>query len=117
METQDFKVMDLNTGQPLILKDIFVDGFEIPLTNILTEKLRKMNNLPRTSKLSEHGFFVDEVIPNTNFYVTGTGIGFFYNHYEIAPYANGPTDIFLPFGELTDILKKTSPLNTLSPLR
>ncbi|MFH1161377.1 MAG: DUF3298 domain-containing protein [bacterium] len=107
LETQNFTVVDISSGKAISLSDFFQPGFETKLTSILTQKLKQMNELPQSSRLSEHGFFVDEVKPNQNFYVTGRGIGFYYNHYEIAPYANGPTDIFLPFGEIKELVKKT----------
>jgi hypothetical protein len=65
-----------------------------------------MLKLPGTGKLTDSGYFVDEIKPNENFYVTGEGVGFVYNHYEIAPYSFGATDIFLTKEGLKEILNQ-----------
>ena len=39
----------------------------------------------------------------TNWYLTNEGIIFFYNPYEIAPYAAGVQEIFMPFSEWRDL--------------
>jgi len=109
METHDFTVVSIETGKTLLLNDIFIPGFEAQLTKFLTEKLKVMVGIKSTEKLSDNGFFVDDIAPNTNFYITSNGIGFVYNHYEIAPYVNGPTDIFLPFEEINNLLLEQGP--------
>jgi len=106
LETQAFTVIDIASGRILQLSDFFQPDSEATLTLILTRKLKQMNRLPLSSRLSEHGFFIDEVKPSRNFYLTGKGIGFYYNHYEIAPYANGPNDLFISFEEMKEIMKK-----------
>jgi hypothetical protein len=53
------------------------------------------------------------VDPNDNFFITGGGIGFFYNPYEIAPYSSGSTEIFLPWEEILPLLKKESAVTPL----
>jgi hypothetical protein len=105
LESQDFFSMDVKTGKLLKKEDLFVEGSEQELSRLLTAKLHEQDGIKMGSKLSESGYFVDEIKPNDNFYLTGNGIGFFYNHYEIAPYSNGFTDIFLTFSELKSILK------------
>ncbi len=109
LETHDFTVVSIETGKTLLLNDLFIPGFEAQLTQLLTRKLKVMVGINYTEKLSDNGFFVDDIVPNTNFYLTSNGIGFVYNHYEIAPYLNGPTDIFLPFHEINKILLEDGP--------
>lgn len=113
LETQDYTVVNIKTGKPLALTDIFQPGFETQLTLLLTRKLKEIAGIKQNEKLSENGFFVDDVVPNDNFYITTCGVGFVYNHYEIAPYVNGPTDILLPFEELKMILLGTGPVSLL----
>lgn len=113
METHDFRVVSIKTGQALSLKDLFSKGFEGPLTALLTTKLKRMLGVGPNSKLTDSGYFVDEVVPTENFYVTGTGIGFVYNHYEIAPYSYGLTDILLRFDEMKQILLDSGALSQL----
>lgn len=109
IETHDFTVVSISTGKTLSPDEIFKPGSEAALTDLLTRKLKAITGISMNEKLSDNGFFVDEVIPNSNFYVTGNGIGFVYNHYEIAPYVNGPTDILLPFEDLQNLLMDSGP--------
>jgi len=109
LETHDYTIVSIETGKTLLLNDFFIPGFETQLTKLLTQKLKVMVGIKSSEKLSDNGFFVDDIIPNTNFYITSNGIGFVYNHYEIAPYVNGPTDIFLPFNEINNILLEEGP--------
>lgn len=111
---QDYTIYNTKTGKQVSPPDIFIKDFESALTGILTQKLKQVEKLKPTDKLTEKAdYFVDEIIPNSNFYITGNGIGFFYNHYEIAPYSHGFTDIFLTFDELQPVLKKGGLLDPL----
>lgn len=105
LETHDYYSIDLKKGKILHPGDILKTESEKELTVLLTEKLKQMIGVAGNQKLTEAGYFVDDVKPNENIYVTDNGIGFFYNHYELAPYSFGFTDIFLPFNELKSILK------------
>ena len=104
-QSQVFTCVDLKKKRIITLQDIFIQGFEAELDRLLTKKLHTMSNLPESAKLSESGYFTDEINHNDNFYLNGNGIGFFYNQYEIAPYSFGATEIFLTTEELRPILK------------
>lgn len=105
LEMQEYIVADLRTGKRITLGDLFADESRPALTRMLTARLRQSAGLSVDQKLTENGFFVDEISPTANFYVTGEGVGFYFNHYDIAPYSNGATDIFLTFEELQPVLK------------
>jgi hypothetical protein len=60
------------------------------------------------------GLFENQIRHNGNFAVTGSGIGFLYNQYDIAPYAAGQITVDLSFDELKGILK---PLPELKPMK
>jgi len=107
---QNFTVINTRTGDIVTAGDLFVKNYKSILTPLLTAKLKQMEMLGPSDKLSDKSdFFVDEIVPNDNFYITGNGIGFFYNHYEIAPYSRGFTEIFLTFSELRPALKPGGP--------
>jgi len=111
---QDYKVINVKTGKIVTSGDIFIRDFEPALTRLLTTKLKHTEGLGPEDKLSEKAeYFSDEVAPTNNLYITGSGIGFFYNHYEIAPYSHGFTDIFLTWEELSPILKPGSIVDPL----
>jgi hypothetical protein len=105
METEVFGTVDMQTGKTVRMADLFRAGYEQELSRLLTRRLRRQQNLQATAKLSESGYFKDEIRPSENFYLNDNGIGFWYNRYEIAPYAFGPTNIFIPYEELKPILK------------
>jgi hypothetical protein len=113
LQTRDFTVINLKTGRPVSLSEIFSGNYENALTDIITSKIRRMHNIDADKKLTDNGFFVESVKPTSNFYVTVNGIGFFYNHYEIAPYSDGPDDVFITFPELRTLLTSNSILRGL----
>ena len=104
IQTRHFTIVNLWTGKEVVLKNIFKENTEAQLGSILSEKIHGINHLPTTQSLKDAGFFDDTIKPTDNFYITRDGIGFFYNQYDIAPYAAGSIDVFIPFRELKDLL-------------
>jgi len=100
-----YKNINLRTGKNISLDDILKPGYKDTLSAIITKTLRKQYGIPESAILSDNGFFVETIDPSSNFYLTKKGIGFVYNPYEIASYANGMIDIFIPFSEMTTIVK------------
>ena len=114
LQTRQYTVVNLWTGKEVTLKDIFKDNSETHLSSILSDKIHEKNHLPTTQSLKDAGFFTDTIKPTDNFYITREGIGFFYNQYDIAPYASGSIDIFIPFNELKDLLVAGGVIRELS---
>lgn len=114
IQTRQFTVVNLWTGKEVELKNIFKENSEAQLSSILGDKIHEMNHLPTTQSLKDAGFFSDTVKPTDNFYITREGIGFFYNQYDIAPYASGSIDVFVPFRELKDVLVTGGVIRELS---
>jgi len=102
-----FFVFDARTGSRLQPGDIFVNGFEQELNTLIDRKYRELKGLSPTERLDSErgGLFADCISFNDNFALTGIGIMFFYNSYEIAPYVQGPTEILLRYREIDAILK------------
>ena len=105
----EYAVCDLVKNKKLTLNDIFKENAKVEIDNILDTKLRKLNGLNSEESLRDAGFFVDRVEWSDNFFINNQGIGFFYNVYEIAPYASGTTELFIPFTEITGFLKPNHP--------
>jgi len=114
IQTRQFTVVNLWTGKEVELKNIFKENTEAQLSSIISDKIHEMNHLPTTQSLKDAGFFSDTVKPTDNFYITHEGIGFFYNQYDIAPYASGTIDVFVPFRELKDMLVAGGVIRELS---
>ena len=79
---------------------------------------RKENKIADTSSLDDNGFFIfgegDDFEEsdkygkfrfNDNFAVTKNGIQFYYNSYEIGPYAVGASSFIIPYKFLQPYLK------------
>lgn len=105
----EYAVCDLVKNKKLNLNDIFKENAKVEIDNILDAKLRELNGLNELESLREAGFFVDKMEWSDNFFINSQGIGFFYNVYEIAPYASGTTELFVPFREITALLKPNHP--------
>lgn len=103
-------VFDAATGKQLGLADFFAPGFETALDRLIDIRFRQMRGLaPGDTLTGEKGGLFENVIRhNENFAVTGSGIRFLYNQYDIAPYAAGQITIDLSFDELKGILKPLS---------
>ena len=113
IQTRQFMVVNLWTGKEIVLKDIFKINYEDQLREILSDKIHEMNHIPTSQNLKDSGFFTDSIKPTENFYLTRDGIGFYYNLYDIAPYAYGTIDLFIPFNDLKELLLTGSPLREL----
>jgi hypothetical protein len=108
-----YRMVNLQDGSPLTFQDVFIEGSDSLLSQLLTQKLRDDFHIPEDSTLKKAGFFIDKIVPNHNLYINGNGIGFVYNSYEIAPYSFGATHIFLEFKQVDQLIKPTSPVYKL----
>lgn len=102
-----FYVFDTRNGKKLTLEDIFRPQADSTLKVLLTEALRSRYEIDQDVSLKSFGLFVEVIEPNTNFWLSNTGIGFYYNSYELAPYSFGQSNLFLPFSQLNDLLNET----------
>ena len=100
-----FYNFDLKTGELLHEKDLFVEGFETPMTELLLKNIVAQNeDFQLIEDLEEYGYNVDEIMPNDNFFLTDSALVYVFNQYEIAPYALGETEIAVSYDQLKDLL-------------
>jgi hypothetical protein len=90
---------DLVNKKALKLADVISAEGKKKLSAMLAKAVRTQFKLKPSAPLTEV-LFENRIVPNQNFYVTGKGIGFSYNPYEIAAYAFGEINVFIPFKEL-----------------
>ncbi|WP_346236584.1 DUF3298 and DUF4163 domain-containing protein [Niabella insulamsoli] len=93
---------DLTNRKELKLSDI-TSADSVVLGRLLEQQYRKQYEVPAGTPLSQR-LFVDKLAPNNNFYLSPTGIGFCYAPYEIASYADGQINIWIPFSDLKGYL-------------
>ncbi|MGB3464439.1 MAG: DUF3298 and DUF4163 domain-containing protein [Cyclobacteriaceae bacterium] len=101
----EYKILDIKKKQLLGLEDIVSDRKKLTAT---AEKLfRKQKNLTQNINLQEEGYFFEngKFTINENIGLNQNGLVIYFNSYEIAPYAMGPSAVFIPFYEIKEILK------------
>jgi hypothetical protein len=86
------------------LDNFFKPGYNDVLTNLGNKIFRQARQLADTASLSDNYFEFpeDKFQLNKNYGFKKEGIVFFYNSYEIAPYAAGPTEVVIPYEELKE---------------
>jgi hypothetical protein len=78
--------INLASNKKFTVDDVITkDGLKV-LSSLLEKNFRKQYEVKPTEKLSEAGLFEDKIEPNDNFFLTGRGIWFAYNHYVLGPY-------------------------------
>ena len=104
-------VIDMKTGNLIKEDDIFIEGFQEDLAQILIDRIAKQNTVENPKELENIGFFsIDEIFPNGNFLIDDNT----FNEYEIAAYVVGATNVHLPYEEIQYLLKKESPIAHLA---
>jgi hypothetical protein len=96
-------IYNVHTGQLLRFKDLIKDRTK--LNKRVEQKFREINEIGPHDNLNEKGFFWDGKFQlPANIGLVPEGVQFFYNSYEIAAYAVGPTEFVLTWEELGDLL-------------
>lgn len=96
-----FTCLDVRNQKKLSLSDI-ITADSAALQPIVESHFRKQYHITEDS-LSKV-LFEDHLAANDNFYLTGKGIGFLYNPYEVASYAQGQINVFIPFRDIDKYL-------------
>lgn len=114
MTNISYDIVHLDQGEVLSYSDVFITEADSTLSVLLTKQLRKDYKIPEDVSLKEAGFFVEQVKPNRNIFVDGNGVGFLFNSYEIAPYSQGATNVYLEFKQIKDLIRKGTPVYQMS---
>lgn len=106
----DFVNIDTRTGKRIALQDIFKAHFAEKLRPIAERFFRKQCKIPEGKRWSDLGFFFehDRFELNDNFILGKSGITFYFNPYEIAPYAYGAMKCTIPFKDIRALIKQNS---------
>jgi hypothetical protein len=98
--------VNLLTGKVMQLQDVVLPAGKRKLNMLLEKYFRKSRGLNPGDALSEKGgLFENKIEAGDNFYLTGKGITFSYTPYEIAPYAAGEIQVFIPYTDMKDLLQ------------
>ena len=109
---QTYTTVDLRTGHRLALADLLVDGHLPDLQAEAEARFRASHGLAIAADLVDAGFwFDDDVFALTdNWGVVGEDLVFYFNPYDIAPYALGPTEVKVPLESLVPLIRADAPL-------
>ena len=100
-----FLNMDLGLMRPLRLDDVFVGEYQEALTDLIWNQLMADNEAKTRAELEDMGYgSTGEIAPTENFYLDKDGVTFYYNVYDITPYAMGPVTVSIPFQMLEHML-------------
>jgi hypothetical protein len=108
-----FSNFNSQTGEKLELLDILIPGYENELNKAAEKIFRIEKQLSANSNLESEGFWFEgnKFSLNKNFGIKNEGLIFYFNSYEIAPYAMGPTEILIPYKEIKNLVKQDGSLN------
>jgi hypothetical protein len=98
------QVYDLKNKKVLKLGDVLKGNYQKTLSAVLAKAVRRHFGLKPNQPLTEV-LFENKIEATENFAVTRKGIVFQYNPYEIAAYAMGEIQLFIPFEELKGFVK------------
>lgn len=96
---------DVKRNNVLDFDEIFTAGNEAILLDVLKASLCDLFYAGSLSELAEKsGIFTDQIFLTHNVYLTGNNIVFYYNPYDIAPWAVGPIEVPIPVYNLDQYL-------------
>ncbi|WP_169927070.1 DUF3298 and DUF4163 domain-containing protein [Mucilaginibacter auburnensis] len=94
------------SNKSVTLSDILINNYQPELNKIAEKIFRSQEKLSDTSSLANDYFFAnDKFALNNNYSITPLGLRFFYNQYEIKPYAAGTTELFVPYKNIRSLLR------------
>jgi Protein of unknown function (DUF3298)/Deacetylase PdaC len=104
------------SGRRLSLSDCVVPGAEARLTEAVEREFRTVRSLSPEQSLEEAGFWFEKgaFVLASNWAAEASGLIFYYNDYEIAPHALGPTEVRVSFAALKGIVSPEGPLGQLA---
>jgi hypothetical protein len=97
-------VFDREAGMRIGLWDVVRKDSGPALRELINRELRLSKKIGPGDSLKKAFFLVDEAELTENFFFSPQGLGFHWDPYEIAPYAEGYVEVFLPYDEIWELL-------------
>lgn len=105
-DRSDYASFEVTGGKAIQVADIVADTER--LDRQAESEFRRVREIPAGIRLDEAGFFGETngqfELSVGNFGLTLEGMVFYYNPYEIASYAQGPTELLLPYAIIRPFL-------------
>ena len=97
---------DLRYNTPLTVHQLFADGSEDKVDDLLLSALMKSFGVESPDALADKGvYFYEEAKMGEYFYLTSEGVTFYFNPYDIAAHFVGPIELTLPYADIAGCLK------------
>ena len=97
---------DLRYNTPLTVHQLFADGSEDKVDDLLLSALMKSFGVESPDALADKGvYFYEEARMGEYFYLTSEGVTFYFNPYDIAAHFVGPIELTLPYADIAGCLK------------
>lgn len=107
-------VFDLSTGNLLVANDLFVDGAEEKLNQIIIAQVIKDKNAEKVEDLHFLGYWgISDIAADDNFLIGKDGITYTFSPGEYSDASLGILNVFIDYDKLTEVLKKDSPITIL----
>ncbi len=112
---QVYRSFDLATGNPITLADILIPEYEDELNQAAEIEFRMLKEIPPNEELKDKGYFFEggNFLLNDNFAIINKSLIFYFNPYEIAPYAVGPTELELKLTDYINLINENGVLHGL----
>ncbi|MGC8865181.1 MAG: DUF3298 domain-containing protein [Bacteroidales bacterium] len=107
LEVKRFVNLNLKNGETFQLSHLFDTSnryIAAKLKELIKTHIKEQYQITSQQSLTEAGFFTDDIELPVEFYLTPSGIGFYYNVYEIAPFSMGPIQVFIPNNEVKTLM-------------
>ncbi len=107
MATVHYVNLDPVTGARKILTDLLAEGALLDAVAFAEARFREVRSIPEGTTLKDAGFTFenDTFVLSDNFALRDDGLAFYYNPYDVAPYAMGATEIVLSPDEVRTLLR------------
>lgn len=109
----EFTNVDAHSGRVLSLTDIIAPGSTASFMRIAERYFRRTRGIPQMEPFSKSGLFFSThrgqfVLPSA-IGIGADGLHFHYNTYEVASFADGPTDFTIPYAALAGVIRPHLP--------
>jgi hypothetical protein len=101
---KSYFVFDRDVGMRISLSDLVRKDAGPALKELINRELRLYKKIGPGDSLKQALFFVDEAEPTENCFLSPQGLGFHWDPYEIASYAEGYVEILIPYADIWELL-------------
>ena len=102
--------LNLATGDEISEEEIFIPTAKNELNKMGEAMVRADRQIAPETSLSDYGYWFEDnkFVLNTNFIITGDGIEYIFNPYEVGPYVLGVTPVLFKWSDIVTLIKPES---------